>query len=841
MQFMKIINIKKRELLDLSLVLIITVAFTLFSLFIDLINRVYNYFYAFTSLPIAELLINAIFLWLTGLLWITYRSWKKAVKKQKELENIISSISPDVLMVIDRNRNISMCNASVKRMFGYEVEEVINQKTDLLYFDRRSKPSHKHEIHDTLERVGFHMGVAKGEKKNGDVIPLEIITAKLSGREGAVLLIRDESEKEKAVDSIKSAYLQVMQIFNTSIGGIRVIDTDFNVLLINDTFKTLTSINENEMAGKKCYEVFYGHLCHTPNCPMTKILEGEKRVEYDTQFQDKEGVEVPCIVTATPFLSSDGKPIGIVENFIDITERKKMGEEIKEAKDFLESVIESSRDGIVICDDKGFIISVNAAMEKMCSFSKEEMIGKHASSLTIEDKDVRKEIREKTFELFEKGFTSYESIYKNKDGKAINVECNTSMIKDEKGNYIRGVSIVRDITERKKIEQQLFQSEKLKSLGELAGGVAHDFNNVLAAIMGRVQLLEKHVDSPVNEQEMIKSLIAVKKGLKIIDKAARDGAETVRRIQEFSSKRADDKYFTKVDINDLLDCALEFTRIRWKNNAESKGINIVVQKKFHQLPPTTGNEAELREVFTNLINNAIDALPQGGHIEIKTFKENDYICVKIKDTGVGIPKTIQEKIFDPFFTTKGVQSTGLGLSISYGIVNRHRGTITVESVEGKGTTFTIKLPEVKRVVKENEKIKSANLQRKAKILVIEDEEEVRNVLYDILIDAGHEVEIAFDGIQGIEIFKEKEFDLVFTDLGMPVMSGWQVAEGVKGINRKVPVALITGWNVNLKESEMRKGGVDFIIRKPFEISQVHQLVQDGMILREKFKAARENG
>jgi len=194
-------------------------------------------------------------------------------------------------------------------------------------------------------------------------------------------------------------------------------------------------------------------------------------------------------------------------------------------------------------------------------------------------------------------------------------------------------------------------------------------------------------------------------------------------------------------------------------------------------------------------------------------------------------------VFDPFFTSKGVQSTGLGLSVSYGIINRHQGTIGVGSAERQGTTFTIKLPIVEKSEEDAQQKPFAGKQEKARILLIEDEEEVRNVLSTILMNAGHEVDAASDGSQGIEMFGKKEFDLVFTDLGMPGMSGWQVAEKVKNINGRIPVAIITGWNIEINESEMKDKRVDLIIHKPFEINRIIRLVKEGMILRDSFKAA----
>jgi PAS domain S-box-containing protein len=199
-------RLKNRELLNLSLVVIITIAFTTLSLTIDFIDTIYKYFADYSTLPINEFIINIVFLWLVVTLLITYHRWREAKGKQEELEDIISSINADVLVVVDKDMHITMCNDSVKRVFGYEVEEVINHKIDLLYSDICSELLNKNDIHDKLEMEGFYIGLATGKRKNGNKIPLEIITGKRSGHNGEVLLLREISERKKAEEKLQKAH-----------------------------------------------------------------------------------------------------------------------------------------------------------------------------------------------------------------------------------------------------------------------------------------------------------------------------------------------------------------------------------------------------------------------------------------------------------------------------------------------------------------------------------------------------------------------------------------------------------------------------------------------------------
>jgi PAS domain S-box-containing protein len=700
----KLAYTQKREWIDLFLVLAVSFVFTLISLSINFIDKMYKYFYVITRYPVAEFVINLVFLWLIGLLWITYRQWRRSLQGQRELEDTISSINPDVLMVVDGNQKIILCNAPVRQMFGYEAEEIINKPTDWLFSDRELCAP---------DSDGFQREFAAGKRKSGETFGLEIITARLRNREGAVLLLKDVNDRKRAEDAVK--------------------------------------------------------------------LSEEK----------------------------------------------------------YQRLIENANDGIVSMDNEGLIIGFNKKAEDIFGYTQKEVMGKPVFLLFPEEE------RDGDMEVFKQFKTTGElgllgkTIERDglrKDGRRVSLEATLSVSGAKEKSII--TAILRDITERRKIEQQLSQSEKLRSLGELAGGVAHEFNNVLAAILGRVQLLKLQLEPPLSPEERQKLLLDLLRSLDIIEKASFDGAQVVKRIQEFSRKRTDDRDFKAININELLDNALEFTQMRWKNDAETKGITVAINKEYADLPATTGSASEIREVFTNIINNALDAMPDGGSITIRTCREDDHICIKIADTGAGIPEMIRNRIFDPFFTTKGVQSTGLGMSVSYGIISRHHGSIAVDSTEGNGTAFTVKIPITREMSHDKPLLKTeAEKNRKARILVIEDEDDVRQLLFDILSSEGHEVEVASDGIQGLGLFKERDFDLVCTDLGMPKVSGWQVAEEIKRIGRKVPVAIITGWDVNIMESELKEKAVNFVIQKPFQVKQVLSLVKEGVTLRDQFKAA----
>jgi signal transduction histidine kinase/ActR/RegA family two-component response regulator len=382
------------------------------------------------------------------------------------------------------------------------------------------------------------------------------------------------------------------------------------------------------------------------------------------------------------------------------------------------------------------------------------------------------------------------------------------------------------LQELRQAQDQVIQAEKLRAMGELASGVAHDFNNVLAVVLGNTQLLLHQLDHLGPEE--------IREGLKVIERSSKDGAETIRRIQEFTGVRRD-REFISISLNEIVIEVVNITQPRWRDQTQKKGIQIELTTQLGEIPLIMGNPSEVREVLTNIIFNAVDAMSKGGKVTVTTQPQaEDWVEVRIADTGIGMTEDVKKRVFDPFFTTKGVTNSGLGMSVSYGIIKRHGGEILIDSEPQKGTTFIIHLPtgygEEEGLAKEVVVFKES---RRARILVIDDEDSVRDILSRMLKTKGHKVVVAPNGEEGIERFRSEPFDLVFTDLGMPKLSGWDVGKTIKGINPKTPIAMITGWGVELDREKLNESGIDLIISKPFNFDQVIDLVSEAMELKEK--------
>jgi signal transduction histidine kinase/ActR/RegA family two-component response regulator len=367
----------------------------------------------------------------------------------------------------------------------------------------------------------------------------------------------------------------------------------------------------------------------------------------------------------------------------------------------------------------------------------------------------------------------------------------------------------------------LVRAEKLKAMGQMAGGVAHDFNNILGAIIARSELLKLE---PLPDR--------VREGLQLIHKSALDGAAVVRRIQDFS-RVTEHRDFEAVDLGELIDDVLEMTRPLWRDKSQRLGITYEIRREYGPGLLVQGNASELREVLHNLILNALDAMPAGGGLRLAAERFGDAARLQVVDSGHGMSEEVLERLFDPFFTTKGARGNGLGLSVSYGIIERHGGRIEVASRLGAGSTFTIHLPlaapgSARRAEMAPQGVEALRSSASRRVLVVDDEREVRMVLVDILRLMGHQVDEADSGQLGIERWLDQRHDLVFTDLGMPGLNGWDVADRIRG---EAPpgepqIVLVTGWGAQIKPADLERHAVDRILAKPFRIEQLQQMMTD---------------
>jgi signal transduction histidine kinase/CheY-like chemotaxis protein len=386
------------------------------------------------------------------------------------------------------------------------------------------------------------------------------------------------------------------------------------------------------------------------------------------------------------------------------------------------------------------------------------------------------------------------------------------------------------IAEQERIREQFSQIEKLSALGELASGVAHDFNNTLAGILGRAQLIQR-----TNDPEKIS------RGLNIIIKTAEDGAKTVKRIQDFARQRRDHD-FEPVSIDQILLDVSEITRPRWKDRAEAANVQISLDLQIRSKAKVMGDESELREVLVNMVFNAVDAMPDGGQLTLGAFDIDESVVIMIADTGSGMPAEVKSRIFDPFFTTKGKAGMGLGLAVSFGIIRRHEGSVQVDSEVGVGTKFMISLP--KAEVAEEANISEAELakpqptesrstnitrtfsENQPKILVVDDEEPVRELLRDLLEHEGCRVYMAPGSREALGLFEVHQFDGIFTDVGMPGMSGWELSHAIRQRNKEIPIAVVTGWGEAVGSDEQKAAGVDWVIAKPFRAEKISEIAQE---------------
>jgi PAS domain S-box-containing protein len=486
--------------------------------------------------------------------------------------------------------------------------------------------------------------------------------------------------------------------------------------------------------------------------------------------------------------------------------------EIASTKRSLEQLIASAGDGIIAIDAGDRIEGWNPAAERVFGLTTAEATGRPITDVlpAVDYAGARSRL------IAGAAMDAFEVAFPLEGGRARSLAVTLSALRG-RDNAIDGlIAIVRDITVQREVEAQLNQSEKLTALGQLAGGIAHDFNNLLQAILGYAQLMKQNLGDAQ----------LVTRSLRVLESAAIDGSETVRRIQQFARLRPDEQ-FVSVDVNRIVEDAVAIIRPRWEEKVSQENRPMDLQLQLGPVAAINGRPAALTEVMTNLILNAIDAMPYGGRLTIATGQgQRQSVVITVTDTGVGMQEAVRRRIFEPFFSTKGESGSGLGLAMVFSIVKRHGGDIRVDSQPGRGTRFTMTFPSAAQPTATAVESPLTGPRRAARVLVVDDDAQVLDTLAALLRSLGHTVKAVTSGIDALEAHAPGRFEVILSNMGMAGMNGWEVAERVRDADPSVAIMFITGWGLKEEDNaRLTSLGISRCLFKPVRPDELDAAIQ----------------
>ncbi len=666
-----------------------------------------------------------------------------------------------------------------------------------------------------------------------ELIPLrtlaEIIGTALTRKRAIEALRQSEARFRELADMLPQI------VFETDIKG--------NLTYVNNNaFNTFGYANDEFLSGLNAMQMIAPKDRDRAAERIRQILRGSSHlIGSEYRAKKKDGTEFPVIVYSTVIIS-EGKPVGLRGIMIDITDRKRAEKVLQESeRKWRKILIETPQIGISL-DRQARIIFANKRFLELTGWQEDEILYHNWFDLFI-PKDVREEVRA----VFDKvmhaknamGYSTNENEILTKSGERLNVAWSNVLTKDPNGAVVDVTCLGIDLTsrklaekEREQLQAQLIQAQKMEAIGTLAGGIAHNFNNILMGVQGRTSLmmLDKDLSDPDYEH------------LKGIQASVKNAVELTSELLGFARGG---KYEVKpVDLNSL---------IRHENMifAQTRKEIRIHGKYEKDLWTVEVDQGQMRQVLLNLYVNAWQAMPDGGDLETKTenvtldekqtkpfqIAPGRYVKISVTDTGVGMNDVARKKVFEPFFTTRDVgQGSGLGLASAYGIIKNHGGIINVYSKKGEGTTFTIYLPALKkRVAQDATGADRQGIQYgQGTVLLVDDEENILNVERKILEKLGYRVVTAGSGLEAVDAYlKQKEnIILVILDMVMPGMGGGETFDRLKAIDRDVKVILSSGYSIDGRATDIMDRGCVGFIQKPFTVEEISWKVRKALDARE---------
>ncbi len=488
---------------------------------------------------------------------------------------------------------------------------------------------------------------------------------------------QDISERKLAETNLTLAHAELNQIFQTASSAMRLIDNEFNVLKVNQTFASLSGVTAEDAIGEKCYDVFAGDCCHSDKCPLNRVLDGEAEIDLEVNKLHRDGTPVPCLLTARPFLAPDGAPLGIVESFKDIAELKSVQEELRTERDRLRSILFQQFEGVGIVRRDFTLEYQNSALtEEIGDFQGEPCYSAFLKNTVPCPSCLMHEALSSGRPQQREFTTSAQRVY----------EHTYTPFRDANGEE-KVLVLLRDISDRKASRAAIIRSEQLAAIGELAAGVAHEINNPINGVLNYAELLIEGHPQLETVHELANMIVS--EGERV--------AKIVKSLLDFS--RRDSEYRIAVDFGQLLPDTLTITNALLRSSFITVNVDIA-----DDLPQIVCVPQEIQQVFVNLVNNARDALnqkyPLGGPdkildiaAQIEQVDHDQFVTIAFHDHGSGIPADLIDKVTSPFFSTKPQgYGTGLGLTISHEIIAAHGGRLVIESREGDYTKVAVRLP-----------------------------------------------------------------------------------------------------------------------------------------------------
>ena len=479
------------------------------------------------------------------------------------------------------------------------------------------------------------------------------------------------------------------------------------------------------------------------------------------------------------------------------------------------------------------IVYANLGFERLTGYLAAEVRGKPFHFLTGPKTDTD------TLESLEQAMLRVETVtqeilHYRKDGSEFWDQLIVSPVINSRGQTTHFIAVLEDFTERKLVTEALrdnnqslaealndlkktkdvvIQRERLHALGQMASGIAHDFNNLLAPILGFSELL-------INMPEYLRDEDRARGYLEKVRNSAQEGAAVVGRLREFYRTHDDAEDLVPVDLAEIAKEAITLTAHHWHNQAEARGVHFEVVSQVDTVPGVLGSEPDLRQALTNLILNSVDAMPDGGRITINCSANGSWVTIKVSDSGTGMDDETRRQCMEPFYTTKGKAGTGLGLSIVFGIVQRHRGRMEIDSVPGQGTQITLNLPVSLQTSQDSAPPIETGNGRAMSILLIDDEDLLLEVISEHLTNMGHRVSCHFNPNTALESAYKEDFDLVITDRAMPGMTGDRLAKSVKEFRPDLPVVMLTGFGDIMLQTGEQPENIDLVLSKPVSLQTI---------------------